>query len=147
MANFGMFTNEGSIALAEKLNEALRSMPAHLTADGQYARVCEICESDPEFNARHGEWRDTEVREAIYAWLDESGTITMKKARATIDIAAQIQISVPTLDGDAKAVLSNRLDEIEEIIEEAIETAMTELDSRVGDASSNEWSGVQVRII
>lgn len=147
MDNLEMYTNEGNIALAEKLNEALESMPAGLTIDAQYARVSDLCKADPDFNARHSEWQDTAVREAIYSWLDAPEPMTTIEAAGTIELGALIRIAVPTLNGDADEVLNERLDEISDIFQEAIETAMSELDRRVGDASSYEWSGVQVRII
>jgi len=147
MYDFGMYTNEGDIALAEKLTEALETMPSGLTADERYARVSDLCGSDPDFSAQHSEWQDTAVREAIYAWLDIPEAMTVKEAVGTIEFGATIRIAVPTLDGDADSVLNERLDEITDIIQEAIEGAMSEIDRRVGDASGHEWSGVNIRVL
>lgn len=147
MYDFGMYTNDGNIALAEKLTEALETMPTGLTADGRYARVSDLCKSDPDFCAKHSEWSDTEVREAIYSWLEEPETMAVKEAVGTIEVSATIRIGVPTLDGDADVVLNERLDEISDILEKAIEEAMSELDRRIGDASGREWSGIQVRVL
>lgn len=143
----GMYTNEGNLALAKKLTEALNAMPLSLTDDEQFSQIVHHCKQDPDFCEKHSEWQDTVVREAIYSWLDAPEAMTVTEAVGTIDFGATIHIAVPTLDGDADSVLNKRLDEIEDIIQEAIEGAMDELDRRVGNASQHEWSGVRIRII
>lgn len=142
-----MFTNEGNIALAEKLTQALDSLPTGLTTDEQYARFSDLCEADLDFCARHGEWSDSAVREAVYSWLEAPEAMTMTEAVGTVDFGATIHITVPTLDGDADAVLEERLEEIREIIQVAIEAALGVIDKRIGDTSRHEWSGVEARII
>ena len=143
----GMFTNEGDLALAKKLTEALNAMPSSLTVDEQFSQIVYHCKQDLDFCEKHSEWQDTAVREAIYSWLEAPEAMMETEAVGTIDFGATIHITVPTLDGDADAVLSERLDEITDIIQEAIEGAMDKLDRRVGDASRHEWSGVRIRII
>lgn len=147
MNDFGMYTNEGNIALAEKLTQTLDSLPTGLTTDEQYARFSDLCETDLDFCARHSEWSDTAVREAVYSWLEAPEAMTVKEAVGTIEFGATIRIAVPTLDGDAGAVLNERLDEIGDIIQVAIEAAMGVIDNRIGDTSQYEWSGVEVRVI
>ena len=142
-----MFTNEGNIALAEKLSQALDSLPTGLTTDEQYARFSDLCEADLDFCARHGEWSDTTVREAVYSWLEAPEGLTITEAVGTIDFGATIHITVPTLDGDADAVLENRLDEIAEILQLAIEAAMDVIDKRIGNTSGHEWSGLRLEIL
>ena len=144
--NFAMFTDEGNIALAEKLTQALDAMPTGLTLDEQYARFSELCEADPDFCARHGEWSDTQVREIVYAWLDAPEALTVREASGTIEFGGVFHIKVPTLDGDAGAVLEKRLDEIAEILSDAIESALGEIDRRVGN-TGHEWSGLDIEVI
>lgn len=145
MTDFGMFTNEGNIALAEKLTQALDSLPTGLTTDEQYARFSDLCESDLDFCARHGEWSDTVVREAVYSWLEAPEAMATTEAVGTVDFGATIHITVPTLDGDADAVLEERLEEIREIIRVAIQESLSVIDKRIGRC--HEWSGVVVRIV
>lgn len=145
--SLGMFTNDGNVALAEKLAEALDAMPSGLAVDEQYERVCSHIREDSAFCEAHGEWSDTVVREAIFSWLEAPEAMTMTEAVGTVDFGATIHITVPTLDGDADAVLEERLEEIRDIIQVAIEAAIGVIDKRIGDASRHEWSGVEVRVL
>lgn len=145
MTTFGMFTNEGNIALAEKLNQALSEMPTGLTADEQYARFRELCESDHEFATQHAEWSDTAVREIVYSWLDAPEAMTVTEQEASIDLSATLFLRVPTLDGDACAALGAHHDEISELLSEAIQEAMSAIERRIG-VSFTEWSGVATRL-
>lgn len=144
MTDFGMFTNEGNLAVAERLTQIT---DPDLTAAEQYARFRDLCETDQEFCAQHGEWSDTAAREAVYSWLDAPEALTVTEKVGGVEFGATIFIKVPTLDGDADAVLTKRLNEIRDIIQEAIEEAMSELDKRIGNTSGQEWSGLDIRVI
>jgi len=148
VTDFAMFTNEGNIAVAAKLTQVLNETPVGggITSDELYARFSELCEADLEFCARHGEWSDTQVREIVYAWLDAPEALTVLEAVGTIEFGGVFHIKVPTLDGDADAVLEKRLDEIAEILSDAVESALMELDRRVGN-TGQEWSGLEVDIL
>lgn len=145
-SDFGMFTNEGNIALAEKLNETLDSMGTGLTADEYYARFRDLCEGDSDFCEVHGEWSDTVVREIVYSWLEAPTKLTTTRATATVLFEGSVRISVPTLDGDAQAVLEANHDEIASLLAEAIESALDKI-SRQVNGDIGEWSGVETRVI
>jgi len=145
-SDFGMFTNEGDIALAGKLNEALDTMPTGLTVDEQYERFRDLCEADADFCEKHGEWSDTAVREVVYSLLEAPTRLTTTQATATVLFEGSVRISVPTLDGDARAVLEAHHDEIASLLAEAIENALNKVEKQVG-GDIGEWSGVETRVI
>lgn len=146
MSDFGMFTNEGDIALAEKLNEALDSMPSGLTAHEQYARFSELCEADADFCEKHGEWSDTAVREIVYSLLEAPTKLIVTDAPAMVLFEGNIQINVPTLDGDGQKALERQHDEIVDILRDALEIALNKIEKQLG-VNISEWSGIETRIV
>ena len=95
---------------------------------------------------KHGEWQDTEVREAIYAWLDETAIIKATEARATVVVEFSFPVDVVTLDGNARSVLENKNDEIQDILDDAVADAFSRIEEKIGRIAG-EWSGISVRII
>lgn len=146
MSAFGMFTNEGDIALAEKLNEVLDTVPNGLDDDEAYAFVTEALRADSKFCAEHSEWDDTDVREAIYAWLYEPAKIKTTEAQATVSVEFHFPVEVMTLNGDARSVLDDKSDEIHEIIDDAVQDALANIEEKIGRIAG-EWSGVSVQVI
>lgn len=146
MSDFGMHTNEGDIALAEKLNEALDSMPSGLTAHEQYERFRDLCEADADFCEKHGEWSDTAVREIVYSLLEAPTKLIVTDAPAMVLFEGNIQINVPTLDGDGQKALERQHDEIVDILRDALEIALNKIEKQLG-VSISEWSGIETRIV
>lgn len=141
--SLGMFTNEGNIALAELLTDALDQMPSGLTADEQYERICSHIEADSDFCGKHSEWSDTAVREVIYSWIEAPEHIAAVEATATVEVGFSFTVTVPTLDGDARSVLEGS-DDLRDILQEAVEDALSEIENRVGQTGA-EWSGMELR--
>ncbi len=146
MNTFGMYTNDGEIALAQKLNEVLETMPYGLTADERYGFIAKALLADNNFCSKHGEWQDTVVRETVYAWLDEPVIIKATEARATVVVEFSFPVDVITLDGNARSVLENKNDEIQDILDDAVSDAFSRIEEKIGRIAG-EWSGISVRII
>lgn len=146
MTTFAMFTNEGEIALAQKLNEALDAMPDDLNHDERFVFIKEVLLADSEFCANHGEWEDTAVRDSIYWWAKNPTKVDIRDKRATVAVEFYFPVEVTTLDDDARSVLDDKRDEINSLIENAVQDALSLIGERIGRIAG-EWSGVQVRII
>jgi hypothetical protein len=141
-----MFTNEGEVALARRLNEALDTMPDDIDTDEAFEFVENALLADSEFCAEHGEWRDTAVREAIYGWLDSRTKVNITEDRATVAVEFTFPIEFTTLDGDARSALNDESEAIHAIIDEAVREALSLVEQRVGRIAG-EWSGVKVDVI
>ena len=146
MTTFQMFTNEGEVALARRLNEALDTMPDDIDTDEAFEFVENALLADSEFCAEHGEWRDTAVREAIYGWLDSRTKVNITEDRATVAVEFTFPIEFTTLDGDARSALNDESEAIHAIIDEAVREALSLVEQRVGRIAG-EWSGVKVDVI
>jgi hypothetical protein len=141
-----MFTNEGDVALARRLNEALDTMPDDIDTDEAFVLVENALLADSEFCAEHGEWRDTAVREAIHGWLDNRTKVNITEDRATVAVEFTFPIEFTTLDGDARSALVDESEVIHAIIDEAVREALSLVEQRVGRIAG-EWSGVKVDVI
>ena len=146
MTTFAMFTSEGDVALAQRLNTALDTMTDEMDIDQRFEFIEETLRSDIEFSSKHGEWRDTAVREEIYKWLQDETKVDIRDERATVAVEFTFPIEVATLDGDAEAMLGDRSDEIHTLIEAAIQDVLLVIEKRVGRIAG-EWSGVQMRVL
>lgn len=145
MTTFGMFTNEGEVALASLLNDALASLPSGIHSVDLYAQVLEFIRNRPAFCASHPEHDDTAVREAIWSWAQSAEPLSVSQASATLTLSATIPVSVLTVGDDAEQALSYD-DEVHEIFQNAIEEAMEELQRRGLVDSIGEWSGLEMEI-
>lgn len=146
MTRLRMYTNEGEIALARKLNEVLGVMPASLTVDERVMFVKDALSADTELNAKHGEWRDTVVQEAISWWVENPTKFDIREERATVAVEFSFPVEVVTLESDARVVLDDKGDEIHEIVEDAVKYALAEIEKRIGRIAG-EWSGVQIQFV
>ena len=143
-----MYDTEGDIALARKLNEALSAMPEGLNTDERFAFIKDALLADSEFtgaNAKHGEWQDTAVRDALAWWAENPTRLNISDVRTTVSVEFHFPVEVTTLNGDAHSVLDDRGDEIHAIIEDAVQDALATIEKRVGRIAG-EWSGVSVTI-
>jgi hypothetical protein len=141
----GMYDNEGNIALARKLNELLNAMPKDAyNADLRFIFAKEALLADSNFCTKHPEWQDTAVRDVILSWAESQKKINISDERATVSVQFHFPVEVTTLNGDARAVLDDKGDEIHEIVEDAVKYALAEIEKRVGHIAG-EWSGVQIQ--
>ena len=146
MTTFAMFTNEGDVALARRLNEALDKLPDDIDAEEAFWAVESTLLADSEFCAKHGEWRDTAVREAIYRWLESRTKVDITEDRATFAVEFRFPIEFTTLEDDARSsFLSDASDEIYVIIDSAVRESLSLIEQRVGRIAG-EWSGVKVDV-
>jgi len=67
---FGMFTGEGDFELGRKLVKFVPTIPWGHSIEHAYSMTLRHLESDVEFNKKHGEWSDTDVREMIWHFLE-----------------------------------------------------------------------------
>jgi hypothetical protein len=140
-----MFTNEGEVALASLLNQALASLPSGLTTDEAHERVLGFIRSNAAFCETHQEWEDTAVREAIWSWVEAPEEVALTEEEATLTLSATIPVSVMTVGGDAEAALDSG-DEVHAIFQLAIEEAMVEVKRRGLVTDIGEWSGLEMDI-
>ena len=145
MTTFAMFTNEGDVALARRLNEALDKLPDDIDAEGAFWAVESTLLADSEFCAEHGEWRDTAVREAIYGWLNSRTKVNITEERATVAVEFTFPIEFTMLDGDARSAFNEESEAIHAIIDDAVREALSLIEQRVGRIAG-EWSGVKVNV-
>ena len=145
MTTFAMFTNEGDVALARRLNEALDKLPDDIDAEEAFWVVESTLLADSEFCAEHGEWRDTAVREAIYGWLNSRTKVNITEERATVAVEFTFPIEFTMLDGDARSALNDEGEAIHAIIDDAVREALSLIEQRVGRIAG-EWSGVKVNV-
>lgn len=145
MKTFGMYTNEGDVALAHKLNEALGAMPDNLNIDERIMFIKDALRTDSEFCANHSEWNDTDVLDAIGWWAEHTTKLKIRDCEATVSVEFHFPVEVTTLNGDARSVLNDKGDEIHAIIEDAVQDALATIEKRVGRIAG-EWSGVSINI-